>query len=156
MKTLSELINTNAKSGKLEWIGVRTERRQPMQVLECVRISQSGLEGDHYTSGGKRSISLIQAEHLPVIASFVGKHAIDPEHLRRNLLIGGINLLGMRNRRFKIGTAVLEGSGLCAPCSRMEETLGQGGYAAVRGHGGIVARVITPGVIRLGDAVCGA
>ena len=37
--------------------------------------------------------------------------------------------------------------------SRMEETLGQGGYSAVRHHGGWCASVVTPGEIALGDAV---
>ena len=76
-----------------------------------------------------------------------------PEQLRRNLLISGIPLLALKDRRFWVGGVLLEGTGECHPCSRMEETLGAGGYNAVRGHGGITARVITGGPIRTGDAV---
>lgn len=54
---------------------------------------------------------------------------------------------------FRIGGAILRGTGICAPCSRMEETLGPGGYNAVRGHGGITAEVVQPGTISIGDAV---
>ncbi len=65
----------------------------------------------------------------------------------------GVNLLALKGRRFRIGAALLEHSGECHPCSRMEEEFGPGGYNAVRGHGGITARVLEGDAIRLGDAV---
>jgi MOSC domain-containing protein YiiM len=65
----------------------------------------------------------------------------------------GINLLALKGRRFQIGEAVLEGSGLCHPCSRMEEALGHGGYNAMRGHGGLTTRIVRSGRIALGDPV---
>ena len=61
--------------------------------------------------------------------------------------------MALKGRRFRIGTAVLEGSGDCAPCSQMEEALGTGGYNAVRGHGGITARIIESGSVTIGDVV---
>ncbi len=73
--------------------------------------------------------------------------------MRRNLVIGGINLLALKNEKFSIGECVLKGTGLCHPCSRMEEALGTGGYNAMRGHGGITAIVIRGGTIALGDSV---
>lgn len=104
---------------------------------------------------GKRQVTLIQAEHLPVIAALLGREAADvtPDLLRRNLLVSGISLQGLKDRRFKIGEVILEGTGDCHPCSRMEENFGPGGYTAVRGHGGITARVIQGGLIRVGDRV---
>lgn len=102
---------------------------------------------------GGRQITLLQAEHLSVIAALSGLDEVRPEQLRRNLLISGIPLLALKDRRFWVGGVLLEGTGECHPCSRMEETLGAGGYNAVRGHGGMTARVITGGPIRTGDAV---
>ncbi len=153
MKTLSELTTTFASAGTVRWLGVRPERRAPVQTLESVEITGSGLAGDRYASGGKRAVTLIQHEHLAVIAALAGSDAVDPALLRRNIVVGGINLLGLRKHCFRIGTAILEGTGICAPCSYMEETLGPGGYSAVRGHGGITARVVKPGNASVGNAV---
>ena len=48
---------------------------------------------------------------------------------------------------------LLEASGECHPCSRIEASLGTGGYNAARGLGGITARVVEGGVVRVGDRV---
>jgi len=107
----------------------------------------------HKTGSPRACVTLIQYEHLAVIASLLGRQDVTPQELRRNLVVSGMNLLGLRNRQFRIGSVALEGTGLCAPCSRMEEVLGPGGYTAVRGHGGITAKITTPGKIFLGDTV---
>jgi MOSC domain-containing protein YiiM len=98
-------------------------------------------------------VTLIQAEHLAVIGALLAAAVPTPDVLRRNLMISGINLLALNGRRFQIGEAVLEGSGLCHPCSRMEEVLGAGGYTAMRGHGGLTARILRSGRIALGNPV---
>jgi MOSC domain-containing protein YiiM len=98
-------------------------------------------------------VTLIQAEHLEIVARLLGKAAIEPALVRRNIVVSGINLLALRSQEFQIGEAVLVGTGNCAPCSRMEEVLGPGGYNAMRGHGGITAAVVQPGVLRVGDSV---
>lgn len=152
MRTLATLTARTATSGRVEWIGLRPERRGAMRPVEAAAIGGTGIEGDH-ARATERAVTLIQAEHLGVIAAFAGLDTVAPEILRRNLVVSGINLLALRHRRFRLGTAVLEGTRPCAPCSRMEEALGPGGYNAVRGHGGLCARVIEPGLVTLGHAV---
>jgi MOSC domain-containing protein YiiM len=151
---IKELLAVISQAGKLEWIGLRPAHRAPVQVVASVRAEAGqGLIGDRHAEspGTKRQVTLIQAEHLPVIAALTGHAAIPPEWLRRNLVVSGINLLALKDRRFRIGAVLLEGTGLCHPCSRMEEALGAGGYNAMRGHGGITARVIESGIIYVGD-----
>jgi MOSC domain-containing protein YiiM len=97
-------------------------------------------------------VTLVQAEHLQVVAALLGLEALDPTLLRRNLVVSGVNLLALRGRQFRVGDVLLEGTTPCHPCSRMEENLGHGGYAAMRGHGGINARVLRGGMLRVGEA----
>lgn len=155
---LARLLATFPYPGRVEWIGVRPARRAPVEVVDEVLAIDGGLAGDHY-AGGKRQVTLIQAEHLAAVASILrrprdsGPLPIDPAMLRRNIVVGGISLLALKGRRFRVGAAVLEATGPCDPCSRMEEALGSGGYNAMRGHGGVTARVVSGGRIRVGDAV---
>ena len=153
---LSDLLASLPYPGHLEAILLRPARRNTPDRVEHVRaLPGRGLEGDHRSarsSSSARQVTLIQAEHLPIISALAHSEAT-PEQLRRNLVVSGINLLALKDRPFRIGGVVLEGSGLCQPCSRMEENLGPGGYNAVRGHGGILARVLEEGVMSVGDSV---
>ena len=88
-----------------------------------------------------------------MIAALAGVPMVTPQQLRRNLVIAGINLLALKGQRFQIGEVILEGTAPCAPCSKMETALGPGGFNAMRGHGGLCARVLQGGMIRLGDTV---
>ncbi len=152
METLATLTARIAQPGRLQWIGLRPTRLAEMQVADTATVSMSGLEGDH-ARPGKRAITLIQAEHLPVIASLAGRAEVSAVLLRRNLVISGLNLGAFRNRCLSIGEVHLRLTGPCAPCSRMEKALGPGGYTAMRGHGGWCAEIMQAGVINLGDRV---
>jgi MOSC domain-containing protein YiiM len=153
---LAKLMANFPREGKVEWIGVRAERRAPLASVEQVEaIAGYGLAGDHCASksNGKRQVTLMQAEHLDVVAKILGKAQVRADAVRRNLLVSGINLYALRDRKFRVGAVLLEGSGPCDPCSRMEEVLGAGGYNAMRGHGGITARILEGGVFRVGESL---
>ncbi|MFC5408058.1 MOSC domain-containing protein [Larkinella bovis] len=153
---LRSLFENFPRLGRVEWIGIRPIKREaPEAVSEVVVSEREGLIGDHYSGrSGNRHVTLIQAEHLPVIAALTGHDGVDPGLLRRNLVVSDLNLLALKDHQIQIGSeVVLEITGLCHPCSRMEANLGPGGYNAMRGHGGLTARVIRGGIIRLQDAV---
>ena len=146
------MMARHARAGRIDWIGLRPARRADVISVDEAQVTATGLSGDHAPEG-KRALTLIQAEHLPVIAALAGLAEVPPALLRRNIVVSGLNLLGFRKAQLQIGAAIIEVSGPCPPCSRMEEALGHGGYTAVRGHGGVYASVIRPGTIRIGDAV---
>lgn len=150
---LSDLLKKFSQNGRVEWIGLRPARRETMKVVGTATIIESGLVGDRRERPGKRAVTLIQKEHLPVIAALAGKEIVTPEMLRRNIMVSGINLLALRHHEIRIGDAILRTTGVCAPCSYMEKTIGFGGYNAMRGHGGLTAEVVQGGEIAVGSIV---
>ena len=117
-KPLEVLLNTLPQTGRVEWIGIRPSRKEAMITLEAVMIQRGkGLEGDRFKgrSGSSRQVTLIQQEHLTVIASCLGLESVEPELLRRNIVVSGINLLALKKKIFHVGDAILEISGLFHP-----------------------------------------
>jgi MOSC domain-containing protein YiiM len=160
MLTMKDVMETLPQVGTLDMITTRSKPRgEIVSLQETEALEGLGLRSDHRTlrkkpdPEAKRQVTLIQKEHLEAVASMLGKEAVDPTLTRRNLVVSGINLLALKDKQFSIGEVVLEYTGLCQPCTRMEENLGPGGYNAMRGHGGITARVVRGGVLRVGDRV---
>ncbi len=161
MIKINNIKNNFASSGKVEWIGLRalsnsaSTANQILHVKSAEALQNHGLAGDKagQKPGGKRQVTLIQQEHLAVIAALVKKKTIHPEELRRNIVVSGINLSILKNMQIKIQDAIIEITGNCAPCTKMERVLGFGGFNAMRNHGGVTAKIIQGGVINVGDAV---
>jgi len=159
MLTIHDLNTPPHIEGRLEAIIVRGASHAPARRIEAaLALAGVGLADDRLGQRGEaelstRQVTLIQHEHLAVIAQLARVAQVDPVGLRRNLVVSGINLLALKNARLQVGGALLELVGPCQPCSRMEEAIGAGGYAAMRGHGGMTARVVSGGPLRVGDRV---
>ena len=155
MQNIKDLFTVFPRPGRVDWIGIRPERREPVSAVQSVDVSETeGLIGDHYSGqSGSRHVTLIQAEHLPVVATLTGRDTLDPALVRRNIVVSGLNLLALKDHTLQIGDALLQITGQCHPCSKMETALGPGGYNAMRGHGGLTAKVIRGGTLTVGDEV---
>jgi MOSC domain-containing protein YiiM len=157
VKPLHERLQLVPQVGRVTWLGVRPEHGAPMQARdELELIAGGGASGDVASRGrvdGTRQLTLFQEEHFPVLAGLTGTLEVRPEQLRRNVAVAGINLLALIKLHFQIGEAILIGTGNCAPCQKLDQTLGPGGFQAARGHGGITARIVRGGAIRIGDPV---
>ena len=168
--SMAALLREFPRRGRIEQVLLRPGRGVPaVLVAQAVAVAGVGLSGDRTATaaaattrpgGHKRQVTLIQAEHLPLLAAWSGRRAIDAALLRRNIVVSGLNLLSARalfaGEVFELhlgDEAVLELTGPCDPCSKMEAVLGRGGYNAMRGHGGVTARVLRGGRVAVGDEV---
>jgi len=167
MDDLRTLTARFPRAGRLEAIVLRPARERPaVLAASAIALPDRGLHGDRSAArppsrpgGGKRQVTLFQAEHLPLLAAWSGRD-VGVADLRRNLVVSGINLLAQvslfadQPLQVRIGADVLLViTGPCDPCSKMEALLGPGGYNSMRGHGGTTARVVRGGTLAVGDAV---
>ena len=162
--SLRDLTTQFCQAGTLEAIYLRPARGVVAnQASSATAIAGRGLQGDRATlvasrnlQGSNRQVTLMQAEHIFVLEKLLNK-PIDAAKLRRNLVVSGLNLLAAKSlfkdqiMHLKIGAVVLQITGPCEPCSKMEAALGKGAYNAMRGHGGVTAKVIVGGEFKVGD-----
>ncbi len=144
-------------AGTVSWIGVRPKRHEPLVSVESVQaVATQGLEGDHRmdkTPGSGRQVTVISREFIRQIEQHTGLSDISPATLRRNIVVEGVNLNALRHQRFRVGGALFQATELCDPCTRMEEALGVGGFAAMLGYGGLCAKILESGAINVGDSI---
>ena len=143
---------TDPLSARLSGIILRSARRAAVhRVVEaCVTVGR-GLVGDHAQARNPdRGVTLITTADIDAVVERLGR-AIDPRTLRRNLLLEAPGQFLRTGQRYVAGEVILLITGPCAPCGRMREVLGEPGFQAMRGHGGMTARVIQGGCLRIGE-----
>jgi MOSC domain-containing protein YiiM len=147
--------------GVVEGIFVTDEGSAAMERVEEVRtVEGCGIEGDRYCEGtgfwtrygDVCQVTLIEGEDLDYIEEELGIRVKAGEH-RRNIITRGIRLADLRRKRFRVGEAVLEYDRPRPPCRHVQDLSEPGMTRALRGRGGICARVITAGLIRTRDAI---
>jgi MOSC domain-containing protein YiiM len=147
--------------GFVEGVYVARGAGTPVErVGEVVAIEGCGLAGDRYCLGtghwsrfGKAcQVTLIAAEDLDTIEKETSIRVRDGEH-RRNVVLRGVNLGDLRRRRFRIGGATLEYVGPRSICRYIERLTEPGMTQALKGRGGICARVVESGPVRVHDKV---
>jgi len=147
-------------SATVEAIWVTGEGSRPMGLADRVdALAGRGLAGDRYCEGtgywsgtDECQVTFISAEALEEVAA-EGIDVTAGQH-RRNVVVRGLDVHGLEDRRWRIGDAVFAYDRRRPPC-RHVQLLSQDGMtrALTRGRGGICATVEVPGAIAPGDAV---
>jgi MOSC domain-containing protein YiiM len=148
--------------GRVEAICIAPRAGAPMQPLAAVEaIVGAGLAGDRYAAGvgfysarptdpGAREVTLFEAEVLDQLQAEYGI-ALGPAEHRRNVTTRGARLGPLIGQRFRIGDVVLEGVKDCPPCEHLEQLVSRPVLQPLVNRGGLRARVLEGGTIRVGD-----
>ncbi|MBI4446526.1 MAG: MOSC domain-containing protein [Acidobacteria bacterium] len=148
--------------GRVEDIFIAESGGAPMKrVAEIMAIADAGLEGDRYmqhtgywSATDECQVTLIEKEALELIDRETNLHACNGEH-RRNIVVAGLSLAEIVHCRFSIGEAVFEYDRPRPPCSYIQSITQPGMTRALSGgRGGICARVVKSGKIRVHDPIC--
>jgi MOSC domain-containing protein YiiM len=155
---------TEKITGTVEAIYTTSSAGKPMQPLsEAEAIAGQGLAGDRYLKGtgyyskrpladGSREITLIETEELQGLERETGIH-LDPSESRRNVLTRSVSLNGLIGKRFRMGKVVCEGIRICEPCTYLEKLTQKRVMRPLVHRGGLRARIISGGTVRVGDAI---
>jgi MOSC domain-containing protein YiiM len=148
-------------NGVVEGIYVTAEGSAAMGRVEEVRtVAGCGIEGDRYCAGtgywtrygDVGEVTLIEGEDLDYIENELGISVKNGEH-RRNIITRGIRLGDLRRKKFRVGETVLEYDRPRPPCRHVQDLSEPGMTRALKGRGGICARVVQAGSIKLRDSI---
>jgi MOSC domain-containing protein YiiM len=127
-------------------IHFNTGSREPL--VPAARVSaepDKGLTGDR-TRRATRTVLLMEQETLD-------RFGLAPGAVREQVTVRGLTLADLAPlSRIRIGTAVLETGGMCAPCERMNE-IKPGLRGELEGRRGRFFRVVEAGAFAIGDAI---
>ena len=146
----------------VEGIFLAPESGAEMKSVEvATALEGCGLEGDRYCAGiGHWSrfgrvceVTFIAAEDLDYIERETGVSVNNGQH-RRNVVTRRISLKTLRRgERFRVGEVAFEYRGPRSVCRYIERLTEPGMTQALKGRGGICARVIENGTVRAGDEI---
>lgn len=123
------------------------------EVAECRCVAGRGIEGDRFfdhKDNYKGQITFFSWEVFAALRDHVGRPDCPPSAMRRNVLIEGVDLNPLIGREFELQGLRFAGTEECRPCAWMDEAVGPGAELFLKGRGGLRARILNDGVLRVG------
>lgn len=130
-----------------------THPMRAVRKFHCV--AGRGVEGDRFFDfkrDYKGQITFFALETHRELTRRLGIRDRACSVYRRNVLTRGLDLNALIGTEFELQGIRFEGTGECTPCEWMDQAFGSGAHAALEGHGGLRARILTSGILRVGPA----
>ena len=111
-----------------------------------------GIRGDRffdYKDDYKGQITFFSSEVFEDVCRSLGAQVDSAGVTRRNVVTEGIDLNLLVGKRFTVQDVEFEGICECKPCYWMDHAIAPGAEAALQGRGGLRAKILTDGNLRV-------
>lgn len=123
------------------------------EVSEIACVAGSGIREDRYFDHQpdyKGQITFFSSEVFQLMKRELGLDSADAGSSRRNVLISGVDLNQWIGKEFELQEVRFFGVEECRPCAWMDQAFAPGAHLWLMGRGGLRARILTDGTLKLG------
>jgi len=123
-----------------------------LDVREARLLAGRGIEGDRYLDfkdDYKGQLTFFAWEVYERICAQFGIHDKSPGIFRRNIITEGVDLNALIGKEFEVQGVRFLGTQESAPCHWMNAIFAEGAEEALKGHGGLRAKILNDGVLRV-------
>ena len=127
-----------------------------LSEIECV--AGKGLFGDRFfgfKENYKGQVTFFSGEVFQEVCRKLNVDGKSAGVTRRNVITRGVDLNCLVGKRFVIQGVEFDGVCECSPCHWMNEAIAPGAEALLHGRGGLRAKIVCDGILRVdGEMVC--
>jgi len=117
--------------------------------VECV--TGKGLVGDRFfgwKDDYKGQITFFEHEQYERLCEKLKVTGVPPSVFRRNIITRGVDLNTLIGAEFEVQGVRFLGMQECTPCYWMNQAFAEGAEEALKGHGGLRAKILSDGILR--------
>ena len=123
-----------------------------LDVPEVRLLAGRGIEGDRYLDfkdDYKGQVTFFEHEVYEKICEKFGVRDKSPDIFRRNIITEDVDLNALIGTEFDVQGVRFLGTQECAPCHWMNTVFAAGAEEALKGRGGLRAKILSDGVLRV-------
>ena len=143
--------------GKIEAINITNiSDENTFYVNQAILEKGKGIVNDRYYGNFKEKKEQVTLINLEEINNFNNqiKQNIEAKNFRRNIIVSGINLNNLINKKIKINEVTLKIHEICQPCKYLQDKLKIPGLVKMLvNKSGVRAEVINSGSLSVGDTI---
>ena len=143
--------------GKIKAINISNlDGENTFYINQAILNKNKGIVNDRYYGNFKKKkeqVTLINLEEINNFNNQIKKN-IDAKNFRRNIIVSGINLNELINKKIKINEVTLKIHEVCQPCKYLQDRLKIPGLVKMLiNKSGVRAEILTSGSLAVGDII---